>query len=512
MNFPTTHKNTRSAQRISPRGKRPGERASAHASRRWRLIPGGSLAALLTLLFLLPAAGHASNIDLATVPERGQVQLTIYNAEDLTLVRERRVLTFKEGDNPLQFSWANTLIDPTSVDIEFLDRPDELTVLDTTYPHDRRQVLYWNVRSDFAGEAAVEISYFTSGISWAADYTAIAREDEDEARLEGYVTVTNNSGEDYEDAQIRLVVGTINLVEQIRRLAEQGMANNVQPDRQNQVALREALRRAEPSDRGGQGLFAAAEADGAKQVVKDGLSEYFIFTIEGTETVPDGWAKRLRSFDAADVPVTLEYRFRPREYGEQLVRMYLMRNSEEAGLGDSPLPDGTVRVFRQKNDTSLSYLTQQHIQYVPIGDDIELNLGPDPEVVFELEKLHVFRDNLWGRVRGNIERRLDEPGVRVDDQTTVIGWDTHTVYAQYIRNYRSDAINVEVRRTFEGDVTFRSGFAAEQHDYQTVEYTASVEPGESARLVYEIIQREGRNQEQSRVEIEEGEAAAVPWM
>ena len=60
------------------------------------------------------------NIDLSTVPDRDTVQLTIYNSEDLTLVRETRKVSFKPGVNPLQFSWANTLIDPTSVELRFL--------------------------------------------------------------------------------------------------------------------------------------------------------------------------------------------------------------------------------------------------------------------------------------------------------------------------------------------------------------------------------------------------------
>ena len=42
-----------------------------------------------------------------------------------------------------------------------------------------------------------------------------------------------------------------------------------------------------------------------KQIVKEGLSEYFIFSIEGTETIPNGWSKRLRALEAASVP----YRF-----------------------------------------------------------------------------------------------------------------------------------------------------------------------------------------------------------
>src|SRR3954464_107255 len=93
----------------------------------------------------------ARNVDLSTVPKRDSVQLTIYNSEDLTLVRETRTVTFKKGVNPLQFSWANTLIDPTSVDLKFVGKADKLELLDTTFPHDRPQMLYWNVQSDFDG-------------------------------------------------------------------------------------------------------------------------------------------------------------------------------------------------------------------------------------------------------------------------------------------------------------------------------------------------------------------------
>ena len=93
----------------------------------------------------------AENVDLSTVPSRDTVQLTIYNSEDLTLVRETRKVSFKRGANPLQFSWANTLIDPTSVELRFLTHPDKLTVLDTTYPHAKPQMLYWNVQSELEG-------------------------------------------------------------------------------------------------------------------------------------------------------------------------------------------------------------------------------------------------------------------------------------------------------------------------------------------------------------------------
>ena len=119
----------------------------------------------------------------------------------------------------MQFSWANTLIDPTSVELRFLTHRDKLTLLDTTFPHAKPQMLYWNVQSEMDGEATIEITYFTSGISWSADYLCIANPAETEMGLEGFVRVYNNSGEEYEDAQVRLVVGRINLVQKIAELA-----------------------------------------------------------------------------------------------------------------------------------------------------------------------------------------------------------------------------------------------------------------------------------------------------
>src|SRR4051812_46047406 len=89
-------------------------------------------------------------------------------------------------------------------------------------------MLYWNVNSDFDGEAQIEITYFTSGITWTADYLGVADKDETHLGFEGFVRVHNRSGEEYEGAQIRLVVGTINLVEKIAQLAQVRMEDVAQ--------------------------------------------------------------------------------------------------------------------------------------------------------------------------------------------------------------------------------------------------------------------------------------------
>ena len=171
------------------------------------------------LLALAMAAPALAAVDLVTLPTREGTQLTIYNSEDITMVREHRLLTVKEGVNRIQFSWANTLIDPTSIEFSILDHQDKVDLVDTTFPAGRNDALQWNIQSKMAGKIPVEIRYFTSGITWAADYVGIANQDETKLNLTGYVRVTNSSGELYDNAQTRLVVGTINLVEKIADLA-----------------------------------------------------------------------------------------------------------------------------------------------------------------------------------------------------------------------------------------------------------------------------------------------------
>ena len=455
------------------------------------------------LAVVLTTGVQARNVDLSTVPRRDTVQLTIYNSEDLTLVREKRTLTFKKGLNGLQFSWANTLIDPSSVEIRFLSQADKLSLLDTTYPHDKPQMLSWNVVSEFDGDATIEITYFTSGITWSADYLLTSDADEKSLSFEGFVRVTNNSGEDYEQAQVRLVVGTINLVEKIAQLAQIRMDQVKELEKSNLHGLRLFAAR-KPMSRFAykaddeSGSEAAAEE---KQIIKEGLSEYFIFRIPGSETIPNGWSKRLRAIEAEKVPFKVQYRYRPAQYGDQLVRMVLFTNDVPSKLGSAPLPDGVIRVFRLNGRDGLSYLAQQPTKYIPIGDKVEVNLGPDPEVIFELIKLRASRDNIWMQVHdADVFRRVDDGALNIEVNSSVTGWDDHEVFTQRIRNYTAKPIEVEVRRPFAGHVDFRSSLpGVKLFDFQTVEFTAPVAAGKKADCLFEILRHQGRNSKQNNI-------------
>src|SRR5271157_4158828 len=152
---------------ISPR-RRPSVTIPSSRTNKGGIMTNRVLWLCLSLSMSVAAVAEAA-VDLVTVPTREGTQLTIYNSEDITMVREHRLLTVKLGVNRIQFSWANTLIDPTSIEFRILDKQDQVDLVDTTFPAGRNEALQWNIKSQIAGKIPDEIRYFTSGITWAAD-------------------------------------------------------------------------------------------------------------------------------------------------------------------------------------------------------------------------------------------------------------------------------------------------------------------------------------------------------
>jgi hypothetical protein len=363
-------------------------------------------------------------------------------------------------------------------------------------------MLYWNVQSALDGDALVEITYFTSGITWAADYVCLADPAEKAMNFEGHVTVINNSGEDYEGAAVRLVVGTINLVEKVADLARRGLVS--EGELQEFAQGRRKTRQLEKDEARSELLRAAGKAMAPapaepKAIIKEGLSEYFIFTVEGTENVPAGWSKRMRLFEGLKVPFEIKYRYRPAEYGDQLTRLYILRNDEKSKLGSTPLPDGMVRAFRDTGHDGLSFLVASPTKYVPIGQVIELNLGLDPNVVHERILLRSWRDNFW--FRGRLPDVYFSPtqGHVIEPNYAVAGWEDHERWIERIRNDRDAPIDVEIRRSYDGDVTFESALDKTLYDYRTPQVTTRIEPRTRRDLGYDLTFKQGYLKKQDRV-------------
>jgi len=427
------------------------------------------------ICLLLVVSVAEARINVVTLPGRDTVQLTIYNSADLTMVRETRLLTFRRGINRLEFSWANTLIDPTSVEFRAVQHADRVEVLDVRFPPRVTNTLEWRIASEMAGEVEVEIRYFTSGITWAADYVAEANKVEQEMTLAGAVRVTNNSGEDYERAEIRLVVGVIRLVEQIADLARRG-----QP-----VPTTKAL--AEPTDGEESRLrerayfelgVASAVADNRpREIIKEGVSEYFLYTVEGRDTIPTGWSKRLPSFRAPAVPIVSYYKYEREQWGNRVIRFYRFKNDQESKLGNEPLPDGLVNAFRTVTaDNLYAYVGRTTVKYIPIGEQVELNLGNDLEVMVKPRLMN------W--------EKLD---LRFDKDGRVAGWMTRETWEIEVQNSKEIDVVLDVRRTFGGDWDLKTEADFEEVDAQKVKFVRPLDSREKGKFTYVLTTRHGIN-------------------
>ncbi len=444
--------------------------------------PGGGLQALRQA----PPFAPASNIELTVLPRRDSVQLTVYNAADLTLVRDHRKLTMKKGWNWLQFMWAETLIDPTSLALQPLEHKDGIDVVELTFPPRLKELGRWLIFSAVSGEVPFEIIYMTSGVSWRAFYTGTLSPDEKTMALAGYVRADNRSGEDYENAQTRLVVGKIHMLDEIAALArrqypygrpQDGAAYPVSGIGYDIGGFLEQIDKEVDM-----GINGNRVVDRRKEIRKEGLSEYFIYTIEGTETIPNGWGKRLPSFEAAKVPVENLYKYDEERWGPQVRRFLSFANDRDHTLGETPIPDGTVRVYGLADAGGhLTYVGGTSIKYIPVDEEVELDLGPALRVIVEPKLMGCSTENHQFDAWGNIS-----------------GWDDVQQWKITVRNTRPVPARLEVTRGFGTpywDVTVTGGFTHAKHDATHVRFTGDVAPLEKLEFTYTVRTYRGLREE-----------------
>jgi hypothetical protein len=461
--MPATRKGGTPAPRRSPTGQRQR-----------------GLIALASVIGAMACATASAKVDLTTLPSRETVQLTIYNSADMTLARESRALTLKAGVNMLQFSWENTLIDPTSLEMLPKAHAGEIDIAELVYPPRVRNLGLWNIDSKVSGKVPVEITYLTSGLTWRAFYMGTLTPDEKTMRLQAYVRVANNSGEDYENAQVRLIVGKVHILDQIAELAQRQYPYG-RPGEGMVVTARPMPAPLVEQEAGGRRLRVLAEevADKPKEIVKEGLSEYFLYTIEGTETIPNGWSKRLLSFDIDGVPVVNLYKFEEDRYGASVNRFLSFKNDEAHRLGQTPIPDGDLTVYRAVDEQKhLSYEGRSSFKYIPVNEDVELDLGAVADVAVEPNLVETRTDNY-----------------RFDNQRNISGWDEIRVFAVHVRNARDVPAKVEITRNFEGpywDLARRGDVDSfEKIDLDTVKFTVELPPHSKKTFEYTLTTYHG---------------------
>jgi hypothetical protein len=412
---------------------------------------------------------------------------------DLTLVRERRNLTLKKGWNWLQFMWANTLIDPTSLNLEPLDQKDKIDVQQLVFPPRLRELGRWLIRSEVSGQMPFEITYFTSGLTWRAFYMGTLSQDEKTMRLQGYVRVTNNSGDDYENAETRLVVGKVHILDQIIVLAQRRYpyGSPVPEVRFGGYGMGGSGGYGGGFGLNGNGVWLGdAPITGGmfrevrrKEIIKEGLSEYFLYTIEGKETIPNQWGKRLQSFDVKNIDVNSLYKYDEERWGMQTIRFVSFANDEDHNLGQTPIPDGGVKIYGQADEQGyLSYVGGTNIKYIPVDEEIELDLGPARLVKVEPVLMDSKTENYLFDVDDNIA-----------------GWDEIRTWKMEMTNARQLQVEIEIKRGF-GTPYWKvqhddDGVSYEKYDVDHARFKAEVVPRTKRKFNYTVRTYHGTRQE-----------------
>jgi len=243
---------------------------------------------------------------------------------------------------------------------------------------------------------------------------------------------------------------------------------------------------------GGMGIGAfAPPADKPKEVIKEGLSEYFLFTIDGREDISDKEPKRLIALKAAEVPLECFYKLTDRDGGTFFTKFYRFKNLkllEDNGkekklpamenLGLSPLPDGAVRLFSEYKSKDLAYVGGTTTKYVPIGDRVEVNVGRDQDITIirRLKDQHI--DNVVAR---QYKRRLDDTFVQYYD---LIDYDETFVFEEEIVSGKP--AKTELERRFDANVVLWGSNEPQPKDWNSDEAGAYVDmqkmPGRVERV------------------------------
>jgi hypothetical protein len=383
--------------------------------------------------------------------------------------------------------WANTLIDPTSLNIEPTEQKDKIEIEQLVFPPRLRELGRWLIHSEIEGQVPFEITYFTSGLSWRAFYMGTLSEDEKKMNLDGFVRVANNSGEDYENAQTRLIVGTVHILDRIAELARRQWPYGgpfIERDIGGIGGSEDKVRQVLGTDAFAIGGFKDEESS-RKEIIKEGLSEYFLYTIEGTETIADKWGRRLLSFEANSIDVNSLYKYDEDRYGTETIRFISFVNDEKHNLGQTPIPNGNVKIYSiADRDGYLSYVGGADIKYIPVNEEIELNLGSASLVKVEPTLMNFVTENY-----------------RFGSNGDIIGWDEIRSWKVTITNTKNIPVDVEITRNFNTaywDMELKNSEGVEYKKYDAAHgrFNLRLEPQSKKIFEYTVRTYHGSREEE----------------
>ncbi len=301
--------------------------------------------------------------------------------------------------------------------------------------------LVWTLDNRGADSQRVEASYLASSMNWNADYVLTVARDEKNADLDGWVTLTNNSGVAYNNARLQLVAG------QLHR----------SPVPMNMKAMAGAL---------------SAVADEAKQqFAQEAFSEYHLYTLGRRTSIQNNESKQISLLSATGIPVEKyllvegqSYYFRnPQGIGNAIPQpvqvYYRFKNEDKSGLG-MPLPAGTLRVYQSDSQGGTQFVGEDNISHTPKDESVRIHVGDAFDVICERKQMD------YKKLAPNLYEME---------------------YQIALRNHKNGPVTVEVREPIGGDWEIvNSNYKAEKLDSTTIGFSVPVEKDGAVTLDYRV--------------------------
>jgi hypothetical protein len=289
------------------------------------------------------------------------------------------------------------VINPANVaEIRFPHLPENLIA---------RPTLVWRLANQRSTPQSIEASYLTGGITWRADYVVLVNGDETRADVTSWVTIDNNSGGEFRNAELKLVAGDVHRAE-------------------NRQAY-EAKMRQELAGR-------AARDENFKE---ESFFEYHLYTLQRRTTIKNAQTKQISLLDAKGVGshkqfviYGLPYYYHgynnPGEPIKEKIGVYIeFANTEKNGIGQ-PLPAGIVRLYKADSSGGQQFIGEDRIDHTPKDETVKVKVGDAFDIVGE-RKMMDYRV---------ISTRVYE-----------------YAYQIAIRNHKKEAVTVVVNEPIGGD-------------------------------------------------------------
>lgn len=200
-------------------------------------------------------------------------------------------------------------------------------------------------------QTTAQLSYLSNGLGWSMDYVLTLDAQGDTVDIEGLASVYNNSGGDFNDAELRLMAGEVNA------------PDNRQPMMMHAMAM---------SDSVGSSPERGTEA----------VQDFYLYSLPNPVSFQHNESKQLPLINLRDIPAKLSYHYEfpvwpalDNQHHQAQADVRLHFDVPTLAEQASPLPAGQVRVFRPDRQQDMQFIGASNLSNLGAGETAELALG-----------------------------------------------------------------------------------------------------------------------------------------